>query len=63
MTTLSSLLKERITGHLEKTIGKGLFDKELPDYVILLLTNGKNKKEITRELCEFIADITGNCWG
>jgi len=58
MTTLSSLLKERITGHLEKTIGKGLFDKELPDYVILLLTNGKNKKEIINELSEFIAEIT-----
>jgi len=58
MTTLSSLLKERIAGHLEKTIGKGLFDKELPDYVILLLTNGKNKKEITNELSEFIAEIT-----
>lgn len=58
MTTLSSLLKERIAGHLEKTIGKGLFDKELPDYVILLLTNGKNKKEIINELSEFIAEIT-----
>ena len=60
MTTLSSLLKERITVHLEKTIGKGLFDKELPDYVILLLTNGKAKKEITNELSEFIAEGTGS---
>lgn len=32
-----------------------MFDAELPDYILLLLTNRKSKSEVLKELCEFIS--------
>ena len=52
MTTLSSLIKNRIHEELKKTVR--VFDSELPDYILLLLTNRKSKSEVQNELAEFI---------
>ena len=53
MSTLTSIIKVRIQEQLKKTIRD--FDPELPDYVLLLLTNKKSKSELLKELAEFIA--------
>ena len=44
MSKLSGLIKSRITENLKKNVG--VFDPELPDYVVILLANGKPKAEL-----------------
>merc|ERR1712227_599938 len=44
--------QSRITENLKKNVG--VFDPELPDYVVILLANGKPKSEVYEELLEFI---------
>ena len=44
MSKLSGLIKSRITENLKQNVG--VFDPELPDYVVILLANGKPKAEL-----------------
>merc|ERR1719454_2545404 len=54
MTTLSMLLRNSINEQLRKTCPE-TFDPELPDYILLLLTNRKSKQEMMSELNIFLS--------